>query len=146
MGSHHAQVLHHIPPYTSGSDSAFSWQGDGAGGGYRPLYASQTRPLTGWPGAPADQATVSLHASMAQALAEVKSLTARVTDLSEREAENGKKIEQLLTCVKGLEAQVNKPGGPVEPRPGKSSGGSRRVCNEHPLLKVRDDTILPVIS
>jgi len=83
---------------------------------------------------------------MAQALAEVKSLTARVTDLSEREAENGKKIEQLLTCVKGLEAQVNKPGGPVKPRPGKSSRGLRRVCNEHPLLKVRDDTISPVIS
>ena len=104
MGSHHAQVPRHISPYTSGSDSAFSWQGDGAGGGYRPLYSSQTRPLTGWLGAPADQVTVLLHASMAQALAEVKSLTAHVTDLSEREAKNGKKIEQLLTHIKGLEA------------------------------------------
>jgi hypothetical protein len=93
-----------------------------------------------------DQATESLHASMAQIIAEVKGLAARVTSLSEGEAERGKVLEQLLTRVEGIETRMNGLEGSVnedtEARARRSSAkGSKRTSNEHPLLKVCRDTM-----
>ena len=133
------QISCHVLPYPTSGDPAYTWQGDGSGSGYWALYSTPTRP--GWSGGSfADQATESLHASMAQIIAEVKGLTARVTSLSNREAERNEKIDRVLTRVKGIEARMNKLKAVVNERIGacasKSSGGLRGVSNEHPLLKV----------
>lgn len=92
-----------------------------------------------------DQATESLHASMAQIVAEVKGLATRVTSLFERESKHDEKVNQILTRIEGIETRFNELEGAVGEGVGahhrKSSGGSRSVSNEHPLLKVCRDTL-----
>ena len=134
-----AQISRHVPSYPISGESAYTWQGDGAGGGYRSLYSSQTRP--GWSGGSfADQATDSLHASMAQVMAEVKGLVARVTSLSEKEAERSKITNEILTRIERVEAQMNELDGAAREGIGmgakRPSGGPKTSSNEHPLLKV----------
>jgi hypothetical protein len=92
-----------------------------------------------------DPSTESLQVSMAQVVAEVKELAARVTSLSEREVERTKIMNQLLTRTQAIEARMNELEGEVTGAHAKrSSGGPRSVSNEHPLLKVCRDMISPV--
>ena len=97
-----------------------------------------------------NQTMESLHVSIAQIIADVKGLAACVTSLSESKAECSEKMDQILTCVDVLEGQMNKFEGIVNQgisaRASKSSGGSRGVSNEHPLLKVCRDTMSPMLS
>ena len=144
-----AHILRHVPPYPTSGDSAYTWQGDGPGGGYRTLYSPQTCP--GWlSGSFPDQATESLHVSMAQIIAEVKGLAARVTSQSEGEAERNERLDRLLTRVEGIEAQMTELGGAISGGTDvcarRLSRGSKSVSNEHPLLKVCQDTISHVPS
>lgn len=90
---------------------------------------------------------------MAQIIAEVKGLVARVTDLSEKEAERNEKMSQILTRVEGIEARMTElegaaaaagDGAAPGARTGKSAGGSKSIANEHPLLKVCHDAMLHV--
>jgi hypothetical protein len=95
-----------------------------------------------------DQSTESLHASIAQIMAEMKGVAARVTNLCERQAELDERTNQILTRIEGIEAQMNE----IEGSEGigacvrRSSGGSKGVSNEHPLLKVCHDIISPMPS
>jgi len=137
-----AQISRHVPPYPTQSDSAYTWQSDGAGSGYRTLYSPRTHPS--WSGTPfTDQE--SLHASMAQIMSEVKSLATRLTSLSEREGERNEKMDRILTRIEGIETQLIELEGAVGEgigtRDRRSSGGSKSVYNEHPLLKVSRDMI-----
>jgi hypothetical protein len=72
-----------------------------------------------------DQATGSLHASMAQIMAEVKGLTTRVTSLSERDGECGEKLNQLLTRIGGIETRLNELEGAVGEGVGAHHGRNR---------------------
>ena len=97
-----------------------------------------------------DQSTESLHASVAQIMADMKGVAARVTSLYERQTELDERMSQILTRVEGIEAQMNEVGGLVGEgigaRAKRSIGGSKGVSNEHPLLKVRHNIILSVPS
>jgi hypothetical protein len=89
---------------------------------------------------------------MAQIIAEVKGLATHVTGLLEREAERSEKVNQILNRIEGIEARMNvlegAGGAGIGARARGSSGGSRSVSNEHPLLKVCNVTVLvsPVSS
>ena len=150
-GPHLTQVSRNVPHYTTTTDSAYTWQSDSTESGYQTLYSPWIRP--GRPGGYfPDQATESLHASMAQIIAEVKSLGTRIASLKK----NGKRCESmnpLLIHIEGLEAQIKELGlrstREVRTRDKgstRSSGSSRGVYNEHPLLKVCLDTILSLVS
>ena len=149
LSYHSAPVLRHAQPYPSSNNTAYTWQGDGAGGGYRALYSPQTHP-GGSDGSPVDRSTESLHASIAHIMAEMKGVVERVTSLCERQAELDKRTTQILTRIEGIEAQMKEHEGPVGEGTGargrRSSGGTKGVSNEHPLLKVCRDKILPVPS
>src|SRR5216684_245783 len=111
MGTHLShnlgQVPHQIPLYTSSSDSIYTWQGDGAGSGYWGLYSPLTPSHPHWSGRSfGDQATESLHASIAWILTEVKGLATHVTSLSESEAKLSERTNQILTCFEEIEAWV----------------------------------------
>jgi hypothetical protein len=86
---------------------------------------------------------------MAQIVAEVKGLAARVTILSEREAERSERTAEILTRIEAIEARMNElevsAGDGIGTR-GRKSGGSRGVTNEHPMLKVCRNTISSVPS
>lgn len=109
------------------------------------MYSPPTRP--GQSGRSfADPSTESLQASMAQIIAEIKELAARVTSLSEREVERSKIMNQLLTRTQAIEARMDALEGSVGEVTGahakRSGGGSKGVSNEHPLLKVCDVSIV----
>ena len=150
-GPHLTQVLQNVPHYTTATDSAYTWQSDSMESGYQTLYSPQIRP--GRPGGYfPDQATESLHASMAQIIAEVKSLGTRIASL-EKNGEHCESTNPLLTRIEGLEAQIKELGlgstREVRTRDKgltRPSGSSRGVCNEHPLLKVCLDTISSLVS
>jgi hypothetical protein len=82
---------------------------------------------------------------MAQIVAEVKGLATHVTSLSEREGKRNEKVNQILTHIEEIETRLNELEGAVGEGVGahrrKSSGGSRNISNEHPLLKVCCDTL-----
>src|SRR6266849_2409266 len=107
-GPHLTQVSRNVPHYTTTTDSAYTWQSDSTESGYQTLYSPWIRP--GRPGGDfPDQATESLHASMAQIIAEVKSLGTRIASLKK----NGERCEStnpLLTRIEGLEAQIKELG------------------------------------
>ncbi len=107
-GPHLTQVSRNVPHYTTTTDSAYTWQSDSTESGYQTLYSPRIRP--GHPGGYfPDQATESLHAFMAQIIAEVKSLGTRIASLKK----NGKRCESMnppLTRIEGLEAQIKELG------------------------------------
>jgi hypothetical protein len=108
MGTHFphnlGQVPHQVPLYSSSNDSAYNWQGDGTENGYWGLYSPQTPSHPHWSGRSfSNQTMESLHASMAQILAEVKGLDAHITSLSESEAA---RMNQILTHLEEVKARV----------------------------------------
>ena len=78
-------VPRHVPAYCSNpisNDPTYTWHSNSARGGYQALYTAYDHP-----GALIlDQSTESLHATLAQIIAEVKGLAAHVTGLCEMEA------------------------------------------------------------
>ena len=86
-----------------------------------------------------DQTTESLHASVAQLMAEVKGLAACVTSLSDMEAEHIEKVDQILTRTDVLKAQMNKFEGIVNQgigaRASRSSGVSRGDVRGEEVIK-----------
>ena len=141
--SHPAEHLPSFDPYYRqyqelGTSSGSHLHHDPFQLGYRPLYSPSARP--GWSGRSfAEDTTESLHASIAQIIAEVKGLAAHVTSLCERKAEHSEKTNQILTHIKRIENQVNQLEGGMCAR--GLSGGSRSVSSEHPLPKVHCDLI-----
>jgi len=87
-----------------------------------------------------DQSTESLHVPMAQLMAKMKGLAVCVTSLSEMEAKCTDKMKQILTRIGEIEAKMNEIESVVAEGTrtcaSRSSGGSKGVSNEHPLLKV----------
>jgi hypothetical protein len=100
LSHHSAPVSCHAQPYPSSIDTAYNWQGDGAGSGYRALYSPQTR-SGGSGGSSVDQSTESLHVSIAQIMAEMKGVAVHVTNLCKRQAELDERMNQILTHIEG---------------------------------------------
>jgi hypothetical protein len=144
-----AQASRYAIPYPASSDSAYTWQGDGAGSGHWGLYLPPPHPGR-LGGSFADPTTESSHAFLTQIMAEVKRLAAHVTDISEKEAERNRRTEEMITRIEAIQAQMNElegsVGGSIGTHARRLGGGSKGVANEHPLLKVRHDTTSRVLS
>lgn len=111
-------------------------------GGHRP----HSPPRPGRLGAPFyPQGLDPIHASISQIAAELKQVSARVTQLEEAQAEHTKIIEQIHVRLDTLETRLNAlesgAAGGVQDK--KSGGSSRGGSNKHLLLKVSHRRTLP---
>ena len=87
--------------------------------------------------------------SMVWIIAKVKGLGMHVTGLLERKAEGIERMNQILTCMEGIKAWVKE----LEDAGGEGiracarglSGGFRSIFNKHPLLKMCNVMVSPVL-
>ena len=125
----------HVPSYPTNNEFAYTWQGDGPGGGHRVSYPV----LNHLGGSFSDQAGEPLHAIVDQITADIKELAGCVSGLCEREAEWNEEMKDLLTHIKAIETRLDGFDGTIgegtKTRGGRSTRG-RGVSNEHPQLKV----------